>query len=41
MLKMLGHKDSVITLQRYAKYIKQPEIKRGSFINEKLSVSGS
>jgi len=39
--QMLGHKDSTITLQRYAKYIKKPEIKRGSFLNSKMSVSGS
>jgi len=36
--KMLGHKDSTITLQRYAKYFKKPEIKRGSFLNNKLSI---
>lgn len=39
--KMLGHKDSTITLQRYAKYIKKPEIKRGSFLENKMSVIGS
>lgn len=39
--KMLGHKDSTITLQRYAKYLKKPEIKRGSFLNSKMSVVGS
>lgn len=39
--KMLGHKDSTITLQRYAKYIKKPEIKRGSFLESKMSVIGS
>ena len=35
---MLGHKDSTITLQRYAKYFKKPEIKRGSFLNNKMSI---
>jgi len=39
--KMLGHKDSTITLQRYAKYLKKPEIKRGSFLNSKMSFVGS
>jgi integrase len=39
--KMLGHKDSTITLQRYAKYFKKPEIKRGAFLNMKMSVVGS
>ena len=39
--KMLGHKDSTITLQKYAKYMKKPEIKRGSFLKNKLSVNGS
>jgi integrase len=36
--KMLGHKDSTITLQRYAKYMKRPEITRGTFLNNKMSI---
>jgi len=36
--KMLGHKDSTITLQRYAKSMKKPEIKRGAFLNDKMSI---
>lgn len=38
---MLGHKDSTITLQRYAKYIKKPEIKRGSFLINKMAIVGN
>ena len=39
--KMLGHKDSTITLQNYAKYMKKPEIKRGSFLNNRMANIGS
>jgi len=35
--QMLGHRDSTITLKHYAKYFKKPEVKRGSFINSKMS----
>jgi integrase len=30
--KMLGHKDSSMTLQRYARYIPTKDIKRASFL---------
>ena len=38
---MLGHKDSSITLQKYAKYMKKPNIKRGSFLNDRMANIGS
>lgn len=33
----LGHKNSTITLEVYARYIKSKEKKRGSFLEEGLS----
>ncbi|MDQ1341001.1 MAG: Integrase [Campylobacterota bacterium] len=36
---MLGHKDSSMTLQKYARYIKNTKKKRAQFLNEKLSSS--
>lgn len=29
---MLGHKDSTMTLERYAKYVKRKEKKRATFL---------
>lgn len=33
---MLGHTDSSMTLQMYAKYRKRENVKRGSFLEDKL-----
>lgn len=31
---MLGHKDSSMTLEKYARYVKQPDKKRAEFLKE-------
>lgn len=31
--KMLGHKDSSMTLQKYARYIPSQDVKRASFLD--------